>query len=92
MDIALATVTVISLTMAFAMGIVTCRLIREERRRADARVPMLMADLAADGDNARTVAPAATSAGTRSSEGESRMSSVLGLNVTQRNGFRRAHG
>jgi len=57
MDIALATVTVISLTMAFAMGIVTCRLIREERRRADARVPMLMADLAADGDNARTVAP-----------------------------------
>ena len=57
MDIALATVTVISLTMAFAMGIVTWRLIREERRRADARVPMLMDDLAADGDNARTVAP-----------------------------------
>ena len=57
MDIALATVTVISLTMAFAMGIVTWRLIGEERRRADARVPMLMADLAADGDNARTVAP-----------------------------------
>ena len=56
MDIALATVTVISLTMAFAMGIVTWRLIREERRRADARVAMLMADLAADGDNARTVA------------------------------------
>ena len=29
MDVALATVTVISLTMAFAMGIVTWRLIRE---------------------------------------------------------------
>ena len=45
MDIALATVTVISLTMAFAMGIVTWRLIRKERRRADARVAGLMADL-----------------------------------------------
>lgn len=56
MDIALASVTVISLTMAFAMGIVTWRLIREERRRADARVAVLMADLAADDDNARTVA------------------------------------
>ncbi len=33
MDVALATVTVISLTMAFAMGIVTWRLIREARRR-----------------------------------------------------------
>ena len=57
MDVALATVTVISLTMAFAMGIVTWRLIREERRRTDARVAVLMADLAADGENARTVAP-----------------------------------
>jgi hypothetical protein len=45
MDVALATVTVISLTMAFAMGIVTWRLTREERRRADARVAVLMADL-----------------------------------------------
>ena len=45
MDVALATVTVISLAMAFAMGIVTWRLTREERRRADARVAALMADL-----------------------------------------------
>ena len=45
MDIALATVTVISLTMAFAMGIVTWRLTREERRRGDARVAKLMAEL-----------------------------------------------
>ena len=44
MDIALATVTVISLTMAFAMGIVTWRLTREERRRGDARVTKLMAE------------------------------------------------
>ena len=51
MDTILATVTVISLSMAFAMGIVTWRLIREERRRADARVAVLMADLAAHGDS-----------------------------------------
>ena len=62
MDVALATVTVISLTMAFATGIVTWRLIREERRRTDARVAVLMADLAADGENARTVAPSVRTA------------------------------
>ena len=45
MDVVLATVTVISLTMAFAMGVVTWRLIREERRRSDARVATLMAEL-----------------------------------------------
>ena len=45
MDAALATVTLISLTMAFAMGIVTWRVIREERRRSDARVAALIAEL-----------------------------------------------
>ena len=45
MDAALATVTVISLSMAFTMGVVAWRLLREERRRADARVTVLMADL-----------------------------------------------
>ncbi len=45
MDVALATVTVISLTMALAMGVVTWRLVREERRRSDARVATLMAEL-----------------------------------------------
>ena len=45
MDIALFAVTVISLTMAFAMGIVTWRLLREERRRADARIASLMSEL-----------------------------------------------
>ncbi|HJN42934.1 MAG: hypothetical protein QGI10_11415 [Vicinamibacterales bacterium] len=45
MDVALATVTVISLSMAFAMGVVTWRLMREERLRSDARVAALMADL-----------------------------------------------
>ena len=49
MDATLAAVTVISLTMAFAMGVVTWRLVREERRRSDARVAALMADL--DGRN-----------------------------------------
>ena len=50
MDAILATVTVISLSMAFAMGIVTWRLMREEHRRADARVAVLMADLSDHGD------------------------------------------
>jgi hypothetical protein len=45
MDLALATVTVISLTMPFAMGVVTWRLMREERRRSDAHVATLLADL-----------------------------------------------
>lgn len=45
MDGALATVTVISLSMAFAMGVVTWRLMREERMRSDARVAALMADV-----------------------------------------------
>jgi hypothetical protein len=45
MDVALATVTVMSLSMAFAMGVVTWRLMREERLRSDARVAALMADL-----------------------------------------------
>ena len=67
MDVALATVTVISLTMAFAMGVVTWRLIREERRRSDARVTTLLADLEPHGPDvgpvertvprARNVAP-----------------------------------
>ena len=59
MDAILATVTVISLSMAFAMGIVTWRLMREERRRADARVAVLMADLADHGDNGDNPAAAA---------------------------------
>ena len=50
MDVALATVSLISLTMAFAMGIVTWRLMREERRRSDARVAALMADLERAGE------------------------------------------
>ena len=45
MDAALATVTLISLTMAFAMGILAWRVTREERRRADARVATLIAKL-----------------------------------------------
>ena len=45
MDIALVSVTAISLTMAFVMGIVAWRVIREERRRSDARVAALIAEL-----------------------------------------------
>ena len=57
MDVALATVTVISLTMALAMGIVTWCLIREERRHADARVAVLTADLSLDGTQDRHPGP-----------------------------------
>ena len=45
MDIALVSVTAISLSMAFAMGIVAWRVIRGERRRSDARVAALIAEL-----------------------------------------------
>ncbi len=45
MDIALVSVTAISLTMAFAMGIVAWRIIREERRRSDVRVASLLTQL-----------------------------------------------
>ena len=45
MDVALVSATLISLTMTLAMGIVTSRLLREERRRAEARVAELMAEL-----------------------------------------------
>ena len=55
MDVALVTVTAISLTMALAMGVVTWRLIREERRRSDARVATLMAEL--DRPHGRSVGP-----------------------------------
>lgn len=68
MDVALFTVTVISLVMAFAMGIVTWRLLREERRRSDARVASLMAELeqsragrpASASPTRRAAAPSAT--------------------------------
>lgn len=55
MDVALVTVTAISLTMALAMGVVTWRLIREERRRSDARVATLMAEF--DRPHGRSVGP-----------------------------------
>jgi len=45
MDIALVSVAAISLMMAFAMGIVAWRVIREERRRSDARVASLLTQL-----------------------------------------------
>ena len=63
MDVALATVTVISLTMAFAMGVVIWRLMREERRRADARVAVLMADPATDGESRAALGRSATHLG-----------------------------
>ena len=48
MDATLATVTIISLLLAWAMAIVTWQRIRAERRRADARVAGVMAELARD--------------------------------------------
>lgn len=45
MPFALGAVTLISLTMAIAMGVVTWRLVREERRRSAARLAVLTAEL-----------------------------------------------
>ena len=47
MDIVLISVTLISLGLAGAMGVILARLLREERRRSDARVESLL-ELAAD--------------------------------------------
>lgn len=44
MEFALATVTVLSLVMTLSMGVVTWRLVREERRRSVARLAALAAD------------------------------------------------
>ena len=46
MDATLATVTIISLLLAWAMAIVTWQRIRAERRRSDARLATLMAEFA----------------------------------------------
>ena len=48
MDATLATVTIISLLLAWAMAIVTWQRIRAERRRSDARVADLVAELERD--------------------------------------------
>ena len=48
MDITLATVTIISLLLAWAMVIVTWQRVRAERRRSDARLAALMAEVAED--------------------------------------------
>ena len=46
MDVTLATVTIISLLLAWAMAIVSWQRVRAERRRGDARVAALLAELA----------------------------------------------
>ena len=45
MEFALGTVTLMALTMTVAMGVVTWRLVREERRRSAARLTALTAEL-----------------------------------------------
>jgi hypothetical protein len=57
LDVMLVTVTVISLAFASAMGLITWRVLRQDRRRSDARVADLSA--AADADEDAIVAPAA---------------------------------
>ena len=48
MELTLAAVTIVSLLMALGMGIVTWRLLGEERRRSAARVAALLAELGED--------------------------------------------
>src|SRR5258706_12259857 len=63
MEIVLIVVTVASLLVAAVMSVIASRTIREERRRSDARVATLAADIRTD-DYARTSAiePAARAA------------------------------
>lgn len=58
MDTVLIAVTLISLAMALAMGVLVARLLREERRRSDARVAALI-EMSAGVPAAQAPAPAA---------------------------------
>ena len=49
MDLTLIAVTLLSLFLAIAMGVVAWRLVQEERRRSDARVAALAAELGSGG-------------------------------------------
>ena len=66
MEFALATVTILSLLMTLTMGVVTWRLVHEERRRSAARLAALAAELRDSGraERARAYAPAAPGAAT----------------------------
>ncbi len=56
MDTILISVTLVSLGLAGAMGVILARLLREERRRSDARVESLL-ELAADSPDSLSDAP-----------------------------------
>ena len=58
MDFALGTVTLLALVMTVAMGVVTWRLVREERRRSAARLAALEAELRRLGDGTSVLPPA----------------------------------
>ena len=57
MQFALGTVTLLALLMTIAMGVVTWRLVREERRRSAARLAALAAELKARGIEPRPADP-----------------------------------
>ena len=57
MDFALGTVTLLALVMTVAMGVVTWRLVREERRRSAARLAALEAELRRRGDGTSVLPP-----------------------------------
>ena len=60
MQFALGTVTLLALLMTVAMGIVAWRLVREERRRAAARLSALTAELKAQGTTPSPIDPPET--------------------------------
>jgi len=56
-ELTLAAVTTISLILAFAMGIIAWRLMREERKRSDARIAGVLAELAAHSASTHRATP-----------------------------------
>ena len=60
MQFALGTVTLLALVMTVAMGIVTWRVVREERRRAAARLSAIAAELKAQGITPSPIDPPET--------------------------------
>ena len=76
MGFALGTATVLALTMTVAMGVITWRLVREERRRSAARLAALAAEL-----RRRQAAPAGPLPADRLPEVETAAASLVDVTI-----------
>jgi hypothetical protein len=85
MEVTLIVVTLVSIALAIAMGILTWRLLQEERLRSDARVAALEQGLAETMQDAYVTQSAASSTVTRAARAEAASSTVSSSPDTPRN-------